>query len=297
MRPTVIVSKEIQDRPSGYVGPNLDPAGLELIPKEFGEGVVALIASPPPKDNGGVIYGSRAALVVDAGVNGDVARQIQSLVRQVSPVPLRYLANTTYHGDHTFGNAAFPDDVVIVSSYQNKASMSDLQSEKRIRSGNMHGNVGALADVSIWRKPDVTFDRFLEIDLGGQTVELWHFGPGNAPGDTVVYAPSAKVAWTGNFLGHSRIAPMLLEGSPVSYVASLKAMKETLDARTIVPGHGPVDDAQQAIDAMIAYLEWLYDAVSQRVRAGDGESDSIDLVPPPDLLRLPAGAPGRDQLE
>jgi glyoxylase-like metal-dependent hydrolase (beta-lactamase superfamily II) len=161
----------------------------------------------------------------------------------------------------------------------------------------MHGNVRALADISIWRKPDVTFDRFLEIDLGGRTVELWHFGPGNAPGDTVVYAPSAKVAWTGNFLGHSRIAPMLLEGSPVLHVASLKAMKETLDVRTIVPGHGPVDDAQPAINSMIAYLEWLYDAVSERVRAGDGESDLIDLVPPPDLLRLPAGAPGRDQLE
>jgi cyclase len=137
MRPTVIVSREIQDRPSGYVGPNLDPAGLELIPKGSAKGWWHSSPTRHRKTTVGVIYGSRAALVVDAGVNADVARQIQSLVRQVSPVPLRYLANTTYHGDHTFGNAAFPDDVVIVSSYQNKASMSDLQSEKRIRSGNM----------------------------------------------------------------------------------------------------------------------------------------------------------------
>jgi cyclase len=291
MRPSVVHSREIQDRPVGYAGPNLDPTGLTLTPEQLGRGVYALVAAPPPKDNGGVIVGSRSALVVDAGVNEEIARLIQRIATDLSSVPVRYLANTTYHGDHTFGNAAFSDDVIILSSYQNRVSMTDLEGEKRIRSGNMYGNDAAFRNVTVWRKPDITFERFLCVDLGDQEVELWHFGPGNAPGDTIVYAPGAQVAWTGNFLGHAGVAPMLLEGSPEPYIRSLDAMKETLDVETIVPGHGPLGPARPAIDWMIAYNQWLLEAVRKRITAGDSEAEAIEQVAPPDMLSVPPGAP------
>jgi glyoxylase-like metal-dependent hydrolase (beta-lactamase superfamily II) len=101
-------SGELAERPEGFVGPNLDPKGLELQPQELGPGVYALMANQPPKDYNGLIVGSRAALVVDAGISGTVARQIQDIVAQKTDRPLSYLVNTTYHGDHTFGNYAFP---------------------------------------------------------------------------------------------------------------------------------------------------------------------------------------------
>lgn len=88
----------------------------------------------------------------------------------------------------------------------------------------------------------------LEIDLGGRTVQLWHFGPGNGPGDTLVYVPDARVCWTGNFLGRAGIAPMLLIGDPIGYLASLRAMRDTLDVERLVPGHGFMADAGPAID-------------------------------------------------
>jgi cyclase len=65
---------EIEERPEGFVGPDLDPEELMLHPQELGPGVYALMANQPPKDNNGLIVGSRAALVVDAGINGAVAR-------------------------------------------------------------------------------------------------------------------------------------------------------------------------------------------------------------------------------
>lgn len=64
----------------------------------------------------GVVAGRDAALVVDAGITPDVSVQIQRLASEVADRPVRYLANTTYHGDHRFGNAAFPPEVIIVSS-------------------------------------------------------------------------------------------------------------------------------------------------------------------------------------
>jgi cyclase len=158
---------------------------------------------------------------------------------------------------------------VIVSSRPNRDSMRDLAREKRMRSGNLRGNTAALDDVIIWRRPELVFDRFLELDLGRHVVQLWHFGPGNGPGDTIVYAPTAKAAWTGNFLGRAGIAPMLLEGGPRPYIASLEQMKATLDVDDVlVPGHGPLARGGASIDAMLAYLGELDRYVRASAAAG-----------------------------
>jgi cyclase len=270
----IVTDGEIEERPEDYLGPNLDPMGLELIPKALGEDVYALLASEIPKDNGGVVIGSRAALVIDAGMNIEMGRQIQAVVRKLTTVPLRFVVNTTYHGDHTFGNAAFPADVLIVSSRLNKASMRDLEREKRIRSRNLRGNLAAIEKVIEWRQPDVTFEHFMEIDLGGRTVQLWAFGQGNGPGDVVVYEPVTRTAWTGNFLGHAGVAPMLLEGGPGPYIDSLRRMRAALEVRTIVPGHGPMAQGEETIDWMIDYLG----ALDREVRGGIARGLTLDQI-------------------
>jgi cyclase len=92
---------EFMERPPGYRGPNLEPSGVRLRPKRLAQGVYALMATQPPRDNSGVIIGERGALVVDAGINTAIADQIQQIVRRLTERPLLWLANTVYHGDHT----------------------------------------------------------------------------------------------------------------------------------------------------------------------------------------------------
>ncbi|GAA4605532.1 cyclase [Actinoplanes octamycinicus] len=298
-----IPDREITERPDAYAGPNLSPRGLRLRPRELAGGVFALMATTPPKDNNGVIAGRDAALVVDAGITPEVARLIQDRVAELTDSPLRYLVNTTYHGDHTFGNAAFGPGTVVVSSRANRDAMTDLDFEKDVRGANMYGDEAILDAVTSWRRPDVVFDGRAEIDLGGRVVELWHFGPGNGPGDTVVHVPDAGVAWTGNLLCHAGIAHMLLQGGPQPYLRTLQAMRQALpDVRTIVPGHGPMGDAATAIDALTAYLERLDDEVASAVRQGltldrtirtctDPWAQSLDpgLVTALSAYRLPPG--------
>jgi cyclase len=276
MSTTHIPEREILERPAGYNGPNLSPAGLALMPHAFADGIWALMANLPPKDNNGLIAGSDAALVIDAGITPDVSHQIQSLAAKLTDRPVRYLVNTTYHGDHTFGNMAFPGDVTIVSSLANKQNMTDLAYEKQVRSGNMYGDEGLFDAVTQWRTPDVVFTGFAEIDLGGRTVQLWHFGPGNGPGDTIVYVPDTRTAWTGNFLTHAGIAHMLLQGGPDPYLSSLHAMRTALpELEAIVPGHGPMGDGPAAIDALTGYLERLRDEVHAAVVAGLGLPETM----------------------
>lgn len=113
MRPHLPVVPEIAERPAGYIPPNLSPRGLELRPRQLGDGVYALLANQVPKDNNGLIVGDRAALVVDAGVTPAIGRHIQQVAAELTDRPVRYVANTTFHGDHMFGNAAFDDAVTV----------------------------------------------------------------------------------------------------------------------------------------------------------------------------------------
>lgn len=280
-------SGEIEERPEGFVGPNLDPEGLVLQPQELGPGVYALMANQPPKDNNGLIVGSRAALVVDAGISGAVARQIQEIAAQKTVRPLSYLVNTTYHGDHTFGNYAFPPEVTIISSVENRQSMGDLEREKRNRSESLRGNLAAVEDVSEWRLPDIVFDAFLTIDLGDRFVELWHFGRGNGPGDVVVYVPEIKVAWTGNFLTSAGFPTMLLEGGPRPYIDSLRKMRATLDVEVVVPGHGPMARGPESIDSLIEYLGSLDESVRSSFESGADMDATLAANPIPSGRLLP----------
>jgi hypothetical protein len=61
--------------------------------------------------------------------------EIQELAAKLTDVPIRYLINTNYHGDHTFGNYAFPDSVEIIAHRLTADSMPDLDYEKRFAGG------------------------------------------------------------------------------------------------------------------------------------------------------------------
>ncbi|MFG1978335.1 MBL fold metallo-hydrolase [Nonomuraea fuscirosea] len=277
-----LFDREIQERPPEYFGPNLSPVGLELVPHELGNGVHALMANFPQKDNNGVIAGTRASLVIDSGVTPGMGQRIRRLAGQLATVPLRYLANTTYHGDHTFGNIAFPDDVAVITSRSNRDNMDDLAYEKERRSNNMYGAEAEFDTFTTWRLPDIVFESYAEIDLGGQTVELHRFGAGNGPGDTIVYLPSARTAWTGNFLCSAGSAHMMLQGGPTPYIASLRAMRDALPhLETIVPGHGPMGDGPRAITALLDYLERLQDEVNTAFQAGRPLEETYPLCTDP----------------
>jgi cyclase len=154
--------------------------------------------------------------------------------------------------------------------------MSDLEAEEKIRARNLFGHEEA--DVTTWRKPDRVFDgEFLELELGNRRVELWHFGPGNTPGDTIVYESDSRSAWTGNFVSNERVSTMLLEGGPREYIDTLARCKNKLDIKHIVPGHSPMGN-REAFDHLIAYLWWLLREVDEAVRVGLTSAAAVEAI-------------------
>jgi cyclase len=257
--------------------PPLHPGGAELVPKELGPGVYALVSTRPPVDNSGFVVGERGVLVVDAHINGEMARKIQAAVRQVTDKPILYLVNTNYHGDHTFGNYAFPADTRIVAQRRTAERMREFERARELMSEAVSKDPTVLADVKL-RLPDLVFDDALTLDLGGRAVELHHFGFGSTPGDTVVYVPEAKAAWTGNLVLGGGMPPFLLEGHPEEFLVTLARFARTLDVRTIVPGHGPISPGT-ALASNLDYLATLLQSVRESVDSGRSLEETVSGSP------------------
>ncbi len=275
--------------PEGFVPPPLHPQGTELSTRKLGEGVYALVSGRIAVDNSGFVVGRDGVLVVDAHINAEMARQIQQRVREVTDKPILYLVNTNYHGDHTFGNHAFPSQTRILAHSATARRMQHIDHEKRLLMPTVNGDRSVYGD-AVLRMPDLTFDERLRIDLGDRIVELRHFGHGNTPGDTVVYVPSARVAWTGNLVLGIPLPP-IFEGKTVDYLETISRFSRSLDVKTIVPGHGPIV-GREILGSYLAYLNDLIGRVDEAADSGLTLQQTLDTVTlSPGTLPADSGLP------
>ena len=266
---------EWADFPEGFTPFFLNPTGARLDAKELSPGVYALLSSVPNVDNVGFVVGDRDVLVVDAHINPAMARQIQERVREVTDKPIRYLVNSNYHGDHTFGNCAFPAETVIIQ-HRRTADLIPYHEEERRFMLPCVGNDPKILEGVELRRPDVVFDDYLRIDLGGKLVELHYFGPANTPGDTITYVPEAKVAWTGNMTGGNLV--VTLESNAPTYMNSIARFAQTLEVETLIPAHNPIS-GPELLGGYMQYLSDLTQAVRGAVSAGWTLAEAMDRIP------------------
>ena len=275
--------------PEGFIPPRLNPTGAELETRELDDGVYALVSTIPGVDNSGFVVGSRGVLVIDAHINGTMAGKIQVAVRAVTDLPILYVVNTNYHGDHTFGNYAFPPETTIVASQATAKAMKDFEHEKSFLLSMIGGDASVVEGVE-WRMPDIRYRRFLSLDLGGRAVELHHFGPGNTKGDTVVFEPNSKTAWTGNLVVGEGTIPLLLEGGAARYAHTIARFAQRLDVAVIIPGHGrPTTGA--ILGRYLDYLGDLTFRVRGAVANGRTLSETLAEVAIPERFVPPADVP------
>ena len=275
--PAVLAPSEVAHAPQGFVPPPLNPVGARLETKELARGVYGLLSSKPPVDNSGFVVGEHGVLVIDAHINGAMAGLIQTAVRQVTDKPILYVVNTNYHGDHTFGNSAFPQETLIVAQQKTAEIMRDFEREKQFLLPYVDNDRTVFSDVRL-RLPDLVLNEYLELDLGGRVVELHHLGHGNTPGDTVVYVPEARVAWTGNLIVGEGNIPFLIEGGAGAYLETIAKFAHTLEVGTIIPGHG-LQTSGQSLSRYLSYLSELIEAVRKAIRAGQSLEEALAANP------------------
>lgn len=185
--------------------------------------------------------------------------------RLLAALPARptVVVNTHYNGDHCWGNELVADARIVAHA----------ECRRQLVEGPQPAFVAALAGGD----PTITylqraFSRFdfegitivpptevfdagsHAIEVGGRTVELFHYGPAHTLGDVVVWVPDERVLFAGDLLFH-KVCPLVWDGTVTNWLRALDAML-ALDPAVVVPGHGPVG-GPEALEAGAGYLRLL----------------------------------------
>ncbi len=256
-----------------HAAPPWDPDKVTLIKRPLAEGVYVVLPDAVDRRDhvattGGFIVGDDGVLLIETMLNENLYGQMTALVREVTDKPIRWAVNTSYHGDHSYGNYLLPDNAVVIQHLATKQYVdNNFVQDKAFMLDFMGANKGVEAVKS--RSADLAVGDKAVLDLGGRNVELRHFGFAQTAGDLTIWLPEAKVMWVGNMLQAPPPAlPWLLEGQHPKTVATLKRVKQFLPANaTIIPGHGGPSDLSM-IDFQLAYLQDLDAKVSQAISNG-----------------------------
>ncbi|MES1035968.1 MBL fold metallo-hydrolase [Bacillus pumilus] len=197
----------------------------------------------------GMVVGNNKTLMIDAGNSEDHAKYfIKETLKHENAQP-DLVVLTHWHWDHIFGLPALPDTVSIASAKTRKEmeklvpfSWSDEAIDERVREGTeiefcakaIKEEYQNHRDIQVVL-PDVTFDRRMEIDLGGVTCVVQHVGGDHAADSVIVYVKEEKIL----FLADCMYPKMYAEKVHFTVKEILRLLDEldAFDAETYIPSH------------------------------------------------------------
>lgn len=185
---------------------------------------------------------------------------LMALIKSVSDKPIKYLIVTHHHQDHTGNNQRFLDAGIPI-----------------VATENLKNNLVTYTANPKPAPPSVTYPGAeYSIKLGGETVELHHFGRAHTSGDTVVYFPAQKVVCVSDVVTTGKTGPLIDYpggGSALDWSNVLASILK-LDFDAAIPGNGdPLTKAD--VQAYKMKFDTVIARAKELVRQG---------VPPDQLL-------------
>jgi glyoxylase-like metal-dependent hydrolase (beta-lactamase superfamily II) len=227
-----------------------------------------------------VAVGTDGIIMVDSEF-APLHDKIKAAIAKLSPLPIKYLINTHYHGDHTGGNAPFHKDGATVVAQDNI--------RVRLAAGNVpNGLTGAkMAPQPADALPTDTYCCSTKtVEVGGRKALLSHVYNAHTDGDTWVYFDAANVLDTGDTFtntGRYNTIDFANGGDIRGLIRAVDAyLKVSNDQTKVVPGHGAL--AKKA--DLVAWREMLVtsrDRIQKLVNEGKTEQEVVAAKPLADL--------------
>ena len=240
--------------------------------------------------NAGLVAGDGASLLVDTLFDLPLTREMLTAMTSVTDrAPITDALITHSNGDHTHGNELLHASVRVIAATGTAEEIAHGMAPEMLVM-TQTADLGPVATPYLrerfgpfdfggitLRNADQTFDDRLTIEVGGREVHLLNLGPAHTAADSVVHVPDAGVLFAGDllFIG---CTPIVWAGPIANWIAACDTMI-ALDAPTVVPGHGPVTDAD-GIRAVRGYLVHVAEQAEAAHRKGLSfveAADSIDL--------------------
>ena len=180
-------------------------------------------------------------------INAAAATWLEAEIKSRFNQEIKYVVLSHDHADHSSGGEVWADTATVIA-HANARPV--IIGEKRPTAA-----------------PDLTFTDALNIELGGQTVELRYVGRNHSDNMIVMNFPAQRVLFAVDFIPMGGVA---FRDFPDAWLPdwndSLRVV-ETLDFDILVPGHGR-NGAKADVTAFREYMDDLWAAVTAAVRAG-----------------------------
>ncbi len=199
--------------------------------------------------NAGVIAGPNWAVVIDTLAYPEESLGIREFVEQELKVPVRYVINTHYHADHSWGSGFFPGAFVISSALCRK--LLQERGKPSLEETRKH-NPAIFRQVRIML-PHLTFERGeLGLIVGKKTLKMMAL-PGHSPDGIGVLVEEDRVLFSGDVM---MPLPYLVDGNIDQMEKSLRLLLK-MGLENIIQGHGDIvlrGEIDGAIEDNLKYL-------------------------------------------
>jgi len=221
-----------------------------------------------------IAVGSDAVFMVDSEF-APLHDKIKAAIEKISKLPVKYLVDTHFHGDHTGGNALFHKDGAVV--------VAQINVRTRLAAGTTNGLTGAKtppADADAL--PTKTYTDRLTLQIKGRhAFLLGHPKNAHTDGDTYVLFPDANVLSTGDIFVTGRYpnSDFANGGNIKGMIAGAEIyLKLANDKTKIVPGHGSLA-SKADLEAYITMLKTARDRMAKLVKESKSEADVVAAKP------------------
>ena len=217
--------------------------------------------------NAGVVITDSGVLVVDALGSPALAQQLLALIRQKTDQPVRYVVVTHCHADHLYGLQVFRQAgarIVAHTGCRDYLGSDAAQQRLAISRDELFPWIDEhtrLEMPDLWLGEGGSEDD-LVLQMGPRSFRVRHAGPSHTAEDVIVHDPHTGVLFAGDIVFRGRL-PFVGGADSRRWVGAIDRML-ALQARILVPGHGPVsqqpaDDLRQTRD----YLVFLRQSMGQ----------------------------------
>lgn len=220
----------------------------------------------------GTILVRNGAIVIDTLPFPEETAEILRFLDSQGISKTRFVINTHFHGDHSYGTYLFHHATVI--SHRSCREALITWGEKRLAEAKLE--TPALQEVTL-RLPDVVFDEEMHLHFGGRTLRLVHL-PGHTADSIGVMIEGDRILFSGDAV---MPVPYIPWGSREQLRNSLATVL-TLKPEMIVQGHGEIllrGEVAQTIESSISYLDNIKERVAELVDRGGSEAElrKIDI--------------------
>lgn len=249
-----------------------ETAGLTKLSEHVYAAVDFKNASPAGNSfgvNTGIVIGKDAVLVVDTRISAKKAQEFIADIKKVTDKPIKYVVNTHYHLDHSWGNCEFVKLGAVVIGQENGLKLTSRYIEGISHPENYGLTAEDIKGTTI-SPPTITFKDALLVDLGGVTVSLSYLGHTHTNDSIVALVEQDGVLFAGDAL-FVRYHPSMGDADVQGWLKALARLEST-PAKIIVPGHGPVSTAADIKELEVYLTE--FDKQAKALCAGKTQDNA-----------------------